>query len=92
MRMFTAVAFGVVAVLSATTAAAQETCRSRAGAFPLGAVVCLEIPCVGKRMARCDRVLNNTSWTFLDQPCPVASRPTPEKAPGKVAKAHVIRG
>jgi hypothetical protein len=78
----------VVASLDASGAAAQEICRSRAGPVPLGAVVCLEIPCVGRRMARCDRVLNNTSWTFLDQPCPVASRQPPAAPLAKLVAAN----
>ena len=47
------------------------TCRAQGTSFALGAVVCLKTP-EGPRLARCERVLNNTSWTPLETPCPTA--------------------
>jgi hypothetical protein len=47
------------------------TCRAQGTSFALGAVVCLKTP-EGPRLARCERVLNNTSWTPLEMPCPTA--------------------
>jgi hypothetical protein len=47
-------------------------CRYPGGLAPPGAVVCLDVD--GKRsLARCEMVLNNSSWRTLDQPCPIAS-------------------
>jgi hypothetical protein len=54
-------------------------CRYAGGVAPQGAVLCLEVD--GKRsLARCEMVLNNSSWRFLDQPCPIASRAMPVRA------------
>jgi hypothetical protein len=51
-------------------------CRYAGGVAPQGAVICLEVD--GKRsLARCEMVLNNSSWRFLGQPCPIASRAIP---------------
>ena len=47
-------------------------CRYSGGVAPPGAVVCLDVD--GKRsLARCVMMLNNPSWRFLDEPCPIAS-------------------
>jgi hypothetical protein len=52
-------------------------CRYPGGVAPPGAVICLEVD--GKRsLARCEMVLNNSSWRFLDRPCPIASPATPD--------------
>jgi hypothetical protein len=54
-------------------------CRYIGGVAPQGAVICLDVN--GKRsLARCEMVLNNSSWRFLDQPCPIASPAMPVKA------------
>lgn len=45
------------------------TCRAQGADFTVGTMVCLATPS-GVRMARCEMVLNNTSWTFLPTPCP----------------------
>jgi hypothetical protein len=57
----------------AETAAAGEncTCRARNVEAQEGQTVCLATP-NGSQMARCERVLNNTSWKFLGTPCPVS--------------------
>jgi hypothetical protein len=41
---------------------------------PEGQTVCLKTA-AGAKLARCERVLNNTSWKILDQDCPTASLP-----------------
>ena len=47
-------------------------CRYPGGIAPPGAVICLDVD--GKRsLARCEMVLNNSSWRFLDESCPMAS-------------------
>jgi hypothetical protein len=68
--------------LLAGIAAAHTTlacpCRYAGGVAPQGAVICLDV--AGKRsLARCEMVLNNSSWRFLDQPCPIASPAVPER-------------
>jgi hypothetical protein len=77
-RLVSVAAFAGAALL-AGAAGAHTTkpcpCRYVGGVAPPGAVVCLEVD--GKRsLARCEMVLNNPSWRFLDQPCPVASPAT----------------
>ncbi len=51
------------------------TCRYRGTDYHLGDAVCLNGPS-GPRMATCDMVLNNTSWSMSETPCPTA-RMTP---------------
>jgi hypothetical protein len=67
--------FGVGALLWSCPAFADGpipcTCRAAGTSHALGAVVCLKTP-DGPRLARCERVLNNTSWTPLATPCPTA--------------------
>lgn len=77
-----------VALLAVAPAAAEEAgipcyCRAGGESHPLGAVVCLSTPS-GSTLARCGRVLNNTSWMILTAPCPTASieRPVSTRAPG----------
>ena len=49
-------------------------CRFPGGVAPPGAVICLEVD--GKRLlARCEMVLNNSSWRFLGESCPIAALP-----------------
>lgn len=66
---------GVGALLWSHAASADGpipcTCRAAGISHALGAVVCLKTP-EGPRLARCERVLNNTSWTPLQTPCPTA--------------------
>ena len=47
------------------------TCRYDGGEIPEGQFACLKTP-GGLVMARCERVLNNTSWTITNNPCPTA--------------------
>lgn len=48
------------------------TCRARNVEAREGQTVCVKTP-NGAQMARCEKVLNNTSWRFLGTPCPVSS-------------------
>lgn len=64
---------GIGLFISAAPASADCTCRSRDVVANEGEVVCLNTP-LGQRLARCDKVLNNSSWTFLQGACPTASR------------------
>jgi hypothetical protein len=67
-----AAAAAMLAGAAITPASAACTCRGQGGieAF-LGETICLSTP-NGTRLARCEMVLNNPSWTFLDEPCPQA--------------------
>ena len=57
-------------------AGANCTCRGPGVEATLGETVCLKTPS-GFRLARCEMVLNNTSWKFLPDACPQASRAVP---------------
>lgn len=76
---------GVVAAMilamAPLTAAAGEncTCRYSGGEVAEGMTACIKTP-NGMALARCERVLNNTSWKMLDQACPFAeSSPSGER-------------
>ncbi len=47
------------------------TCRYKDAEVEEGKTACIRTN-KGLRMARCERVLNNTSWKFLELPCPYA--------------------
>ncbi len=75
----------IAGALLAGAAGAHTTrpcpCRHPGGVAPPGAVVCLDVD--GKRqLARCEMVLNNSSWRFLDQPCPIAAPTRPARPIG----------
>ena len=44
----------------------------------LGTVICLEVSPSVRYLARCERVLNNTSWRKLGDGCPSAGLCLPE--------------
>ena len=46
------------------------TCRFQGVDFGLGEEICMKRP-AGSTLARCEMVLNNTSWKFTEAPCPV---------------------
>jgi hypothetical protein len=80
MRTIVAVvAFFAVIGLPAAADAHDCLCRSNdAGLHPEGSVVCLRVN--GEdRLARCEKVLNNTSWRFLGKGCPTAASPVPPR-------------
>ena len=58
------------------TARGEPNCRCRydGRSFALETCVCIVTP-QGTRRACCDKVLNNTSWTFTGETCPIASAP-----------------
>jgi hypothetical protein len=56
----------------------QCTCRYAGQSFALETCVCLVTP-EGARMACCDQVLNNSSWTFTGDTCPVALAPADDR-------------
>jgi len=61
-------------ILTASSAFAGEKCKCRfnGGYIDEGQTACLKTP-KGLSLARCEKVLNNTSWKTLNLPCPVAS-------------------
>ena len=71
---------GIAAALAATTfpALANPDCICRANGQEVheGQTVCLKTA-TGMKLARCEMVLNNTSWTFLEDGCPTASLSRP---------------
>jgi hypothetical protein len=46
------------------------TCRAQGRDFRVG-----ETACIRSRLATCDTVLNNTSWSMSDAPCTVSAMP-----------------
>ena len=50
------------------------TCRGNGEDIAEGTTVCLKTAS-GTKLARCERVLNNTSWTILGRDCPTAAVP-----------------
>jgi hypothetical protein len=56
----------------ASPASADCTCRGPGVVAQHGQTVCLKTP-AGYRLARCEMVLNNSSWKFLTETCPEAS-------------------
>lgn len=55
-------------------------CRFRGEGYRLGATVCMQTH-MGVVIARCDLLLNNTTWAPTDQPCTTSQRLLPV-APG----------
>ncbi|MBZ9710527.1 hypothetical protein LB543_27900 [Mesorhizobium sp. ESP7-2] len=81
-------AFATAAVVPAF--AAQE-CLANGKSYPVGQVACLTVA-DQSHLARCDMVLNNTSWTKVGDSCPAnttaphlhvtpISTPTPSMVP-----------
>jgi hypothetical protein len=74
-------------VCLATAAQADCTCIYTGGTVKEGETACI-LTAKGKGLARCEKVLNNTSWTVLDEPCdreqsaiPLNSAPTSGPSP-----------
>jgi len=61
-----------IVLTSPSMAGGDCKCRFNGGYVGEGQTVCLKTPS-GSSLARCEKVLNNTSWTKLNQPCPYAS-------------------
>lgn len=63
-----------VAIAGVSNAGENCTCRGNGEDIPEGQTVCLKTAS-GMKLARCERVLNNTSWKILDSDCPTAALP-----------------
>ena len=61
-------AFGILVLTYPAHAGADCTCKYKNLDIPEGQIACLKTP-NGEQMARCVRVLNNTSWKFLGGGC-----------------------
>ena len=59
------------------------TCRYRGEDILLGQAVCM-----GGRLARCEMVLNNTSWSFTKEACPIASLAVPAASRARPTAAN----
>lgn len=69
-------AIGLAISVGASTAGAECTCRAPGHIAHHGETICLKTP-AGPRLARCEMVLNNASWTILPDACPEASLARP---------------
>ena len=58
--------------LSPSSAAPDCQCVTKGQRVDLGTVICLEVSPSIRYLARCERVLNNTSWKKLEEGCPSA--------------------
>lgn len=81
-------ALGAAFVLLAPRGAAAEcTCRYGGQSYALASCVCIATP-EGPRMACCDKVLNNSSWTFSREICPIAGRGDAPVTTAELAALH----
>ena len=69
--------FWLVGLVFAYVAPAQADCQCVAAGkrYQIGDVACLSLP-EGERLARCSMVLNNSSWTKVEDACPLAINET----------------
>ncbi len=70
--MLLPILFGLLIGAAATPAEADCRCRARGVIATEGETLCIRTP-NGPRLARCGKVSNVASWTFLDGPCPQAA-------------------
>lgn len=56
-------------MVAPAAALADQECLANGKSYQLGQVACLTVS-DQSHMARCDLVLNNTSWTKIDDTCP----------------------
>ena len=83
MRMqFLSCAIGAAAMLAAPDSAfAAQACLANGKSYKVGEQACLT-PAGESHLARCEMVLNNTSWTKIGDECPgEAPKPHPTSAP-----------
>ena len=75
----------------AGTSAADCLCRANGSAFRQGQTTCLALP-DGPRLARCEMVLNNSSWKILDETCFQTSKRLEKASPMAVAQYRNLFG
>lgn len=72
--LFSAIIVATAILAHPALSAGNCTCRGNGADIPEGQTVCLKTSS-GAKLARCERVLNNTSWKILEKDCPTASLP-----------------
>lgn len=72
--LFSAAIVAMAILTHPALSASDCTCRGNGEKVPEGQTICLKTAS-GAKLARCERVLNNTSWKILDKDCPTASLP-----------------
>ena len=75
-RATLAMATATLAMATATPVLAAQECLANGKSFQVGQVTCLTIA-NESHLARCDMVLNNTSWTNIHDDCPGNAPPPP---------------
>lgn len=68
MRWLLATVLCILATVPTTADAHSCTCKYDGGDVKQGETACINTT-KGKSLARCDMMLNNSSWTVLDQSC-----------------------
>jgi hypothetical protein len=92
-----AAVIGLAAMAWAASATAECTCRYRGTFYELGQCVCMRVGGTTRR-ACCDKVLNNTSWSFGGRSCDLVENnakpratPAPWSIAGRAAKPAISR-
>ncbi|MVA97466.1 hypothetical protein GN330_09420 [Nitratireductor sp. CAU 1489] len=82
--------FAVAALLAAGPVFAEPecTCLANGTRYAEGSVVCLRLPS-GSWLARCGKVLNNTSWQKIEDGCPTTLL-APEMTRAPTASKHPV--
>jgi hypothetical protein len=55
-------------------------CRANGQWYRQGETACIDLPCSGPQLSRCDMVLNNSSWKKIQDGCPLAMKGGPVQA------------
>ncbi len=73
-KLLIALALGIAlpGIADAAGPNGECTCRYKGQDVIEGQTACIATA-RGPTLARCEKVLNNTSWKILDQPCPTAN-------------------
>ena len=74
-------------ISDATGEAIPCRCRFQGNAYRLGDTVCMSTP-LGVQFARCDLILNNTSWIPTGTPCTMSRLDRTPAGAGKHATIH----
>jgi hypothetical protein len=69
--LFALAGAGIASAALAAGPNGECTCSYQGGDVIEGQTACIRTA-KGPTLARCEKVLNNTSWKLLDQPCPAA--------------------
>lgn len=72
---FCGIAAAAAVLLAAPSSAHNCKCRHAGQSYELG-----QMACIRGKLARCEMVLNNSSWNMLADTCPEATGRTPRLA------------